>query len=113
MAASGIDLIVKLIGMIGDAKAWRLHVRMWAHIQAAEDRERAEQLETWVHDAARNLGVFGGQRREALRMWAYEIEKGDVTPATDLYDWAVLAEGRDSDDPPQGPTRPGGFDTET
>lgn len=103
-AGAGFEILVKVIGMIGDAKAWRLHVRMWALGQAAGDRHIAEVLEEWVHAATRHLDVFGGQRREALRMWAYEREKS-LSGATPLYDWAVKAEERGVTEP-----EPDGFD---
>lgn len=101
-------LLVQIIGKIAAAKVWRLQVRMWAYTHQAPIGPTAEDLEEWVHAAARHLEVFGGQRREELRMWAYEQAQQHVpseTPlmarATALYDWVVLAE----DAPGIGPGR--------
>ena len=115
-AGAAFDVLVKVIGMVGDIKAWRLHVRMWAYTQAGAHAPTAEVLEEWVHDAARHLEIFGGQRREALRMWAYEQEQAApltevplLDRATALYDWAVLAE-RDATPDPPAPSPRDGFD---
>jgi hypothetical protein len=115
-AGAGFELLVKVIGMIGDAKAWRCHVRMWAYGQKAGRIQDAELLEQWVHDASRHLEVFGGQRREALRMWAYE-QSADAperrVAATELYDWAVLAEERPAGEPEPDAGGFGGFADKT
>jgi hypothetical protein len=122
-AGAGFEILVKVIGMIGDRKAWNLHVRMWAHdwIQKAAvvdldghppvpDFAAIERLEAWVHEAARYLEVFGRERREALRMWAYEQAGGDYTHAIQLYTWAVQGEGGGEVEVAPSPGRgPGGF----
>jgi len=107
--------ILRIIGKIGDARAWRLHVRMWAHdMIATPDHAQAEVLEAWVHDIGLNLDLFGRQRREELRMWAYEKAGGDITIATSLYAWAVQGEDRfaDHDDGAPRPQPRPGFNAE-
>ena len=95
--ASPMDAIVALrqiITAIGDIKAWRLEIRKWAY-DHTYDPVQAELLEAWVHDKGR---LLGGQRRQALAMWAYD-HSVNFTAATILYNWAVKAEERPSNEP--------------
>jgi hypothetical protein len=97
-AADAFEIAVKLVGIIGDAKAWRLEVRKWALENSATDHlTDVELLEDWVH---RVDAPLAGQRREALRMWAFDRTTGKLPDrlkqAEYLYDWAVKAEDRDA-----------------
>jgi hypothetical protein len=96
-AADAFEIAVKLVGLIGDAKAWRLEVRKWAlDHSVTETTDEAEQLEAWVNEVDAPLV---GQRREALRMWAFDRSIGRLDQrlqhADQLYRWAVKAEDRD------------------
>jgi hypothetical protein len=123
-AAAGavFELVFKVIGMVGDARAWDIHVRLCELGKANGKRDVAELLEAWVHAAVTNPleEFFKGQRREMLRMACYEWEEFHGTdPATpllrraaDLYTWGVKAERADSPFPPETPGGHGGFGDE-
>lgn len=93
-----VQVVRELVALVGDAKAWRLEIRKWAFAHMS-DLTQAESLEAWVRTVD---APIIGPRRTALRMWAYDQCANlldDVDPqaaAGVLYDWAVLAEGRDT-----------------
>ena len=93
--APAADLLLRLVGAIGDAKEWRLEIRKWAYLRADKSPVNAEALEAW---ALAPSGPFSGRRREALRMWAYDnCPNGHLEQAEALYAWVLKAE--DTRDP--------------